>query len=449
MAWYNPLSWLDDEQPTQENINASNIAAQPMQQKPPAIPQGQGFISDDANAALLKRSQDFPGMQQRGEDLASMRKRLENYLQVPGQTNLSPLMGLVDTWTGSNLAKTYDQPMSPEQRMMMANNLQSGINKEQTGLTSDQMKFYKDQLEGQGINNRMNLGQQKIDVSQQGVDQKGAGVWAPVPRAIGPNGFAVEKNSVTGDTREMTGIAPIAPSEGKASAANDKEFLQFGKELTGGTASSRSDFGRNQATITNARKISALGAQGDLQDKGLTVRQIHELAVATGALVSGGNAPAQSTVQALVPHSYGTSQEGIEEWLTQEPTGAGQQAFVKQMLETADREQHVATENIKGIKADVVATHSHLADVDPDRYKTLMEHHFGKGYQFLFDETGGYTPTPYQSKIAPPAMAATSSAYQPGSVMAGKGGIQYKFKGGDPRDKNNYEPITAQVQNGQ
>ncbi len=175
---------------------------------------------------------------------------------------------------------------------------------------------------------------------------------------------------------------------------SNKRFSEFGKELDSGKASSRSDFGKQQSTISNADRVLALGAQGDSQDGGLTTRQIHELAISSAALVSGGNTgSAQGTINALVPHSYAGSAAGIEEWLLNEPKGANQQAFVKQMLETADREKQLASEKVKGYKAQVLSGYKDLEKTDPERYGQMVSMHFGDNPQF--DKNGAYVPKPY------------------------------------------------------
>jgi hypothetical protein len=183
-------------------------------------------------------------------------------------------------------------------------------------------------------------------------------------------------------------------------AKSDKDFMAMGKDLEEGTASSRSDLGRHAQTVSAADKLLTLGKQGAKQPGGLDSRQIEEAAVASAALVGGGNGPAQSTVQALVPHNMASSAAGIKEWLMSEPQGADQQAFVARMMETAEREKQLATEKIKGIKGSVLQKYAHLKDRDPSRWADTMAYHFGDDAKF--DKNGRYVSQEFKEKAEGP-----------------------------------------------
>lgn len=198
----------------------------------------------------------------------------------------------------------------------------------------------------------------------------------------------------------------------KADQKVDERFTKFGHDLNSGLASSRSDMGKQQGTVSAADKVLTLGQQGDSQQGGLDNRQIHELALASASLVSGGGTgAAQSTVEALVPHSAGSIESRVEEWLTSNPTGANQQQFVHRMLDTAQREKQLAGEKIKGYKAEVLDSYSDLAGKDPDRYNRVKARVFGDDSQF--DKNGSYVQQQYKPPEAPAAPPA------PGTAMAG------------------------------
>lgn len=188
-------------------------------------------------------------------------------------------------------------------------------------------------------------------------------------------------------------------SQDKTDAKTDDQFVKFGHDISSGLASSRSDLGKQQDKVSSADRVLALGEQGGLQEGGLDKRQIHELAIASANLVSGGSGAAQSTIESLVPHSVGTSAAGIEEWLTSEPQGTGQQAFVARMLETAEREKHIAQQKINGYKAEVVQQYGHLKKKDPDRFQNLVSLHLGDDAQFA--DNGKYVAKPFTSKTEP------------------------------------------------
>ncbi len=181
---------------------------------------------------------------------------------------------------------------------------------------------------------------------------------------------------------------------------NDKDFMAMGKDLEEGTASSRSDLGRHAQTVSAADRLLTLGKQGAHQAGGLDSRQIEEAAVASAALVGGGNGPAQATVQAMVPHNMASSAAGIKEWLMSEPQGANQQAFVARMMETAEREKQLATEKIKAIKGSVLQKYAHLKDRDQGRWADTMAYHFGDDAKF--DKNGRYVSQDFKEKAEGP-----------------------------------------------
>ena len=204
------------------------------------------------------------------------------------------------------------------------------------------------------------------------------------------------------------------PGNGRDEFQLQKDWKELGKTMISGNARTSTDMGRNQATVTNANKLLTLGAQGEKQEGGLDKRQIHEAAIASANLVSSGSGTAQATIEALVPHASGNMEASIEEWLTSNPKGIGQQAFVERMMETATREKHLAGENMKAIKSDILQEFGHLQAVDKDRWDKGVAYNFGKDAQF--DEYGHYVPKEFNEK--------PKAAKQPGGTgmaVAGQG----------------------------
>ena len=200
---------------------------------------------------------------------------------------------------------------------------------------------------------------------------------------------------------------PMDPQTGVEVGAydNPKDNAQFTKlnhDMTAGLAT-RSDFASNQKTATAAGKLLTLGKQGESQDGGLDVRQIHEAAVSSAALVGGGTGGAQHTIDALVPPSTAGSMEArIEEFLTADPHGANQMAFVKRMMETAEREKHLAGENVNSIKAEVANGGNNLRAKYPARFaKEIVGFHFGS--PGALDKDGHYIRKDYGAGQPPPA----------------------------------------------
>jgi len=69
--------------------------------------------------------------------------------EMPVQTDLSPLMALTDSWSGSKLAPSYKQPETIQQRRNLMQQLQSELAKNQEGMSGQQVQLLKAQLETQ------------------------------------------------------------------------------------------------------------------------------------------------------------------------------------------------------------------------------------------------------------------------------------------------------------
>jgi len=93
-------------------------------------------------AALEKAQSDAAAAQLQG--IRDMRKTLENYTNLPASYDLSPLMNLVDTWTGSRLSAGYARPETPQQRLASVSNIQGGIQKGMADLADTNRQAVKD-----------------------------------------------------------------------------------------------------------------------------------------------------------------------------------------------------------------------------------------------------------------------------------------------------------------
>lgn len=72
---------------------------------------------------------------------------IEN-LQGLKRTDLSPLLALTDTWTGSDLQKGYQKPQSPEDYQMKVLGLKNQLQSQRKGLSDEQLSLLKSQLTG-------------------------------------------------------------------------------------------------------------------------------------------------------------------------------------------------------------------------------------------------------------------------------------------------------------
>lgn len=224
--------------------------------------------------------------------------------------------------------------------------------------------------------------------------------------------FAIQdlKNQLTGATA------------GKKDEQKMAGYIQdLGKELTYGPPRAGQDFQRHVAKVSAANALLTLGEQGDYQKNGLDSRQIHEAAIAAGALVGGGSTAAQNTVNSLVPHSAGPVESRIEEWLTNEPHGANQIAFVDRMLETAKREKHLATESLRNYRAQSIDNNTPKL-IGSDAGNKALESYKAKYLSGAkYDENGNYQMAPYAQTLPPEigSVAANRNSPLPNSGPSG------------------------------
>ncbi len=143
------------------------------------------------------------------------------------------------------------------------------------------------------------------------------------------------------------------------------------------------ELGRQVQFANNADRALVLGKQ--FSDGNLPPAQMAELATSVGALLAGSGHAAEGTISRFVPSTASGSVAQIQQWLTSEPKGAGQQAFVRQLLDTAQRERDLALDKVKGVKFGRVAqfnvdpTDPQVAailkshGVDPDEYQEYVK----------------------------------------------------------------------------
>lgn len=148
------------------------------------------------------------------------------------------------------------------------------------------------------------------------------------------------------------------------------------------------EFGRQQQLVNSSDRALVLGKQ--FADGNLPPAQVAELATSVAGLVSGGSHAAEATVHRFVPSTYSGSEAGISQWLTSEPKGAGQQAFVKQLLETAQRERQQAVGKIHGIKMSRVAQFEDLQRQNPTAFNAVLQSKGVDPEEYAKFKAGGY-----------------------------------------------------------
>lgn len=149
-----------------------------------------------------------------------------------------------------------------------------------------------------------------------------------------------------------------------------KDFTKLSEKLTAELASSRSAFGKGANIVRSAEAIETLVSQ--MNPKDINTRQIQELARGLDAMLSQGAATISGTKK-LVPESYSADWAKIAEYITSKPKGAGQEAFVKQMMETVEREKETAKRQMRQTQNKILSGYEHLKERYPERYKRMLQ----------------------------------------------------------------------------
>lgn len=102
-------------------------------------------------------------------------------------------------------------------------------------------------------------------------------------------------------------------------------------------------------------------------------QQMEELAIGVNKMLSGSSSPAQQQVAALVPRSFIGDANKLRQWLSNEPTGTGQQAFVKNLLDTVSREKATAADQIKRTQFQRSIRFQKLEKQSPDEFYNVLQ----------------------------------------------------------------------------
>lgn len=246
-----------------------------------------------------------------------------------------------------------------------------------------------------------------MDSGTPGQPARPNGTWRPVYPKDGSDPYlldgktGVQKPLPKGfqSTKDRAGVdangdpLPVDPNADETLMGKDdtRDYNKLLKDSNPALASSRSDFGKNQATVNAAKRLEPLYAQGIDQKNGLNPIQMRELATAAAALIGGGSSTAQSQVEHMTPQSVGKSEAEIFQWLSNEPRGANQMAFAKQLMDTARREGHLANENLN-TSITSMYNNSPLYDKYPKR---MANSYYSKvGDDAAYDEQGRYIQEP-------------------------------------------------------
>lgn len=131
------------------------------------------------------------------------------------------------------------------------------------------------------------------------------------------------------------------------------------------------NFGQISAKVQSADRLKTLVSA--FKDGNLPGAQTEELALGLSSMLAPGGGQSRAQVEALVPKSAIGDANKFKSWLFNEPNGAGQQAFVKMMSDTIERERDTANTQLNNIRASRLAAHDRLRKQAPDQYSAVLQ----------------------------------------------------------------------------
>lgn len=128
---------------------------------------------------------------------------------------------------------------------------------------------------------------------------------------------------------------------------------------------------QNRLYASQRVKNAALDESGSI--KNLDPTMLNEVAAGTASLLANGSAPAEHTVQQFLPKGHGMGQASILEWLTNDPQGANQQGFIKQMVDLSNREENLITNQMHSGQLQAVPNYMGLKKRNEARFNSILQ----------------------------------------------------------------------------
>ena len=218
-------------------------------------------------------------------------------------------------------------------------------------------------------------------LKEQGLDSR----FKPYQGSGTPLSGTVMRNLRDGT---QTTTAPVAnPSAiGKGEEKAIDKVREYGLKLDATRASARSQFGSN--ANTQGRGVRALTLINSIPDGNLIPQEMMELTASLAGILTGTNAPALRTMEELLPKTAGRNIAQVKQWLTGNPTGTDQQAFVRRWAKTIQREMDATGELIHKSNLDIFpgyAAYLREAAKDPATKKSIDELHKRHGMDKFID----------------------------------------------------------------
>lgn len=175
----------------------------------------------------------------------------------------------------------------------------------------------------------------------------------------------------------------------KGSQFTDKRMTQLGDALDPSKQRGGA-FGVSKQVFDRAERMETLA--NAYKDGNLDSRQIEEMAIGLNAMLSGANTGASEQVKSLVPRTIVGNTQKFKEWLTNDPQGLQQQAFVQRMLGSIGREKATAGDQMKRTQFQRIARYADLENKDRDGFENTLRSSGVDPDEYRSWKKSGYKP---------------------------------------------------------
>lgn len=269
---------------------------------------------------------------------AALRRRedLGQLFQLTGDKVLAPL--------GQSLTSSADrgeQRLDTSKQRRLQLNLEAKKDQELQQYRGDTLQQHTDDMAQRSADRRLQLGMLG--------EQRAAA-------AAAREAAAVDRKAATEDRLDLRKSALTSGLSSKM-----KQDLDEG--VFGGPVKAQVEASMRAEHLLKLAKKSQNGGFNNLTDA-----EQEELALGFGQLVAGGKPTAGQVAALLPPETLQSGAQGIKQWFKNEPLGRNQIPFTERYVHSIERQRDVARALIDKEKAQRLAAHRKLREMDPEQW---------------------------------------------------------------------------------
>ncbi len=181
----------------------------------------------------------------------------------------------------------------------------------------------------------------------------------------------VTKEPLTGDIKPHSAMSETAQI--RKQALVDKQTENMGKDLNDLAVNSNSPAGISAKRSLYAKSGLNLIKQAESQPGGVDKRQMAELQTEVARVLTGSGVISDEQLNNLATTTAKSKVKNWQEWLLNEPTGIGQQAFVDRFKETLDRQSKFHSGELDKYKQKSMAKYTTFEKQAPAEFYASLE----------------------------------------------------------------------------